>query len=81
MRKMTNDITTLNIKKIIITKNFWEYFITDNKFNDDIVEALVMGFETEIGDVSLSEIKPYILSQSTNLTNVMPASGWKWLDD
>lgn len=82
MRVMKNKSSQLNIVKHIITKGFWEYYITDNVFSEDgdIVQAVVMGFETEIGDISLSEIKPYIISQTKQLSNTMPATGWRWID-
>lgn len=82
MRKMRNKSygSTVNVVKLAITRNFWEYFITDDKHSDDIVRAVVKGFECEMGDISLSEIKPYILEQSSDLANVMPAPGWEWVD-
>lgn len=79
MRKMINNNgTVLNIVEHIIIQNFWEYYITDEKFDDDIVRALVMGFDDEIGDISLSEIKPYVITRTRNLGDVMPAVGWAW---
>ena len=82
MRKMRNKSygTVVNVVSLAMTSNFWEYFITDNHFTDDIVTAVVSGFETEMGDISLSEIKPYIMAQSSNLEGVMPASGWEWVE-
>jgi hypothetical protein len=82
MRQMQNKYGQLNITEHIITKNFWEYYITDETFGDDgdIVQAVVMGFETEIGDISLAEIKPYIITRTRNLNEVMPADGWQWVD-
>ena len=80
MKQMVKDGTTLNITEHIIIKNFWEYYVTDNKFTDDIVQCLVMGVETEIGDVSLEEIKPYIMTRTKDLDDVMPAPGWSWAE-
>ena len=81
MRQMTNDDNsiTLNVTEHIMVKNMWEYYVTDDKCNEDIVRCLVMGFETELGDVSLSEIKPYVISRTKRLDEVMPASGWNWV--
>jgi predicted CDP-diglyceride synthetase/phosphatidate cytidylyltransferase len=81
MRKMKHKKTgtILNVVEHVITKNYWEYYITDEHFNDDIVAALVMGFETEIGDISLSEIKPYMMTRTKDLSEVMPAEGWHWV--
>ena len=82
MRKMrkTNSEIEVNVTSFAMTKNMWEYFITDNKHNDDIVCAVVSGFEVEMGDISLSEIKPYTIAQSSDLANTMPAPGWEWAD-
>lgn len=33
---------------------------------------------TELGDVNLQEIEPYILTRSTTL-DMMPAMGWNWV--
>lgn len=71
--------TVLNIVEHWITKGFWEYYITDEVFDDDIVAALVMGFETEIGDISRSEIKPYIITKTKDL-DIMPPPGWQWVE-
>ena len=82
MRKMKNSSygTVVTVTSMAMTRNFWEYFITDDKFSDDIVTAVVNGFETEMGDISLSEIKPHIMCQSTDLASIMPAPGWEWID-
>lgn len=80
--KMKQNVTgiTLNITEHIILKNWWEYYITDRKdLPEGIREALVLGFEDEIGDVSLEEIRPYIQSRTSDLTEVMPAPGWRWV--
>lgn len=78
MRTMIRDGIKINVVEHIILRNFWEYYVTDDKFTDDIVRCLVLGAETEIGDVFLNEIKPYILSRTNNLANVMPAPGYSW---
>lgn len=81
MRQMTNGKTTLNIVEHIILKNFWEYYLTDYfpvEGNTDIREAFIMGFENELGDVSLEEIRPYILTRTKELNEIMPAQGWSW---
>ena len=84
MRQMTNGTTTLNVVEHIILRNFWEYYVTDGEDKDaDIKLCLVLGAETEIGDVSLKEIKPYIMMRTTNLskeTEIFPAEGWRWTD-
>lgn len=80
MRKMQKGETIINVVQHIMTKNFWEYYVTDNKHSDDIVSCLVLGYELEMGDVSLSEIAPYIMCKTKQLCDVMPASGWHWVD-
>jgi len=81
MRKMKHirTGTVVNVTKFIILKNAWEYFITDDKDSDDIVRAVVKGFETEIGDISLAEIKPFIVAFGTDLKDTIPAPGWEWI--
>lgn len=82
MRKMKNKSygTVVNVTEFAMTRNMWEYFITDNKFNDDIVCAVVNGFECEMGDVYLPEINPYVLTRSNDLSELAPAPGWEWID-
>jgi hypothetical protein len=81
MRKMNYCGSILNITEWIQTSNAWEYYITDQKHSDDIVLALVMGFETELGDISLEEIEPFIRMRSKELDKLLPAEGCKWEDD
>ena len=83
MRKMVKGNLKLNVVEHIILRNMWEYFVLANEpdthaADPDIVYALVMGFENEIGTVSLSEIKPYIISRTSNLEEIMPADGYQW---
>jgi hypothetical protein len=79
MRQMISSCgTVLNIVEHIMTRQYWEYYITDENFTEDIVCALVHGFETDIGNISLLEIKPYIMTRTKNLDEVMPAQGWRW---
>jgi len=79
MRKMTNGKTTIKVVEHIMIKNFWEYYVTDESFDGDIKLCLVMGIEQELGDVSMEEIKPYIMSRTAELDDVMPAAGWSWV--
>ena len=82
MRKMKNKKygTVVNVEKVMITTNMWEYFITDNKFTDDIVTAVVDGFETELGDISLNEINPYVIASTEKLDGLLPAKNWEWVE-
>lgn len=82
MRKMKNKETGTVIEVVAhaITKNLWEYYITNNRFDADTTMCLVMGFETELGDVYMPEVEPYFLSRTRDLKSIMPASGWEWVD-
>ena len=70
----------IKITEHLITRNFWEYYITDEGYDGQIKTALVMGYETELGDVDLLELKPYTLSKTARLNEVAPAIGWEWVD-
>lgn len=83
MRKMQkiDSKTILEVKEHIILKNFWEYYVLESDTNtDDIKLCLVLGDENEIGDVYIPEIKPYIISKTKNLSEVMPAPNYNWID-
>lgn len=73
--------TKLNVIAHIITSNGWEYYVTTDKFSTGIYKCLVMGFETELGDVDLEELKPHVIGHSTNLNGLAPAIGWIWERD
>ena len=83
---MIKDNLKLNVVEHIILRNMWEYYILadepDTHAPDpDIKYALVMGFEDEIGTVSMSEIEPHIISRTTELSTIFPASGYSWRDE
>ena len=75
----------LDIVEHIILRNMWEYFVLADEAGDepdsDIKYALVMGFNDEIGTVSMSEIKPHIISRTTDLNELLPAYGYQWEDE
>lgn len=76
-----NGIGTVNVVRHIILKNFWEVYVTDYDHNDpDLAEAVVYGYETELGDVRLSEYKKITISDTTELDGLAPAPGWKWVN-
>ena len=77
MRQMTSDGTTVKVIEHIILGNYWEYYILEAADEDGIAFALVVGDYTETGSVSMDEIKPYIVSRTTNL-DIMPAPEWVW---
>lgn len=66
----------IEITEHIMTRNFWEYYIIE-KLDEDTAFGLVHGHQTEMGYVSLKELKPYIISRETNLTELMPPVGWQ----
>jgi hypothetical protein len=80
MRKMINQSTQeiLSVYEHVMTVNFWEYYMLEDS-ESDLTVALVLGYEQEIGNVSKEEIKPFILSRTTDLTSVFPAVGYQWM--
>ena len=85
MRKMVKGNLKLKVVEHIILRNMWEYFVLADEAGDepdsDIKYALVMGFYDEIGTVSMSEIKPHIISRTTDMNELLPASGFHWEED
>lgn len=83
MRKMKRNgsDSVVTVHGWAVTRNGWEYYFLE-KPKGDIVFALVMGFENEMGDVSLSEISPHITSaaKGAELLDLGPAEGWEWMD-
>ena len=87
MRKMQSKSgkTTVKVTKHIVLVNLWEYYIVDDdemKYNekDDIQFAYVIGHAQEFGSVSMKEVKPFIITETTDLYDVAPAPNWVWLD-
>ena len=70
----------LKIIEHIMTQNAWEYYVIDDWHDKNTVRCLVMGFATEIGDVYLPEIQPYIITRTKDLRYIMPAEGYDWKD-
>ena len=86
MRKMSKGNLKLDVVEHIILRNMWEYYILatedeDSIPNADVRYALVMGDYDEIGTVSMSEIESHIFSRTTDLSEVMPAAGYQWVDE
>jgi len=69
----------LEINSWAMLTNYWEYYFTSDKRGDNVL-ALVMGVETEIGDVSIPELKEHVISFTHNLNEVNAAEGWRWKD-
>jgi len=68
----------IEVLEHIILRNFWEYYVYEEPDENGITYALVVGADIEMGAVSLYEIRPYIITRTTDLDEVMPAPGWRW---
>ena len=64
----------------IITQNFWEYYLEEADENG-IAFGFVMGDFPEGGSVDVNELKPYIISTTRDLNEVMPPVGYHWEDE
>jgi hypothetical protein len=80
MKSLTGD-HEMEICEHIMTKNFWEYYISNEETSSPQVKfGYVMGDENELGYIYLPEIDPYIMSRTNDLEDIMPASGYTWND-
>jgi len=79
MRRMRKENQEIQVIEHVIVRNYWEYYVMDEWTEDNVAYCLVDGDFQEIGLVSLDEIKPYIISKTRDLKNLMPAPGWKWV--
>ena len=79
--KRAGSESTLKVERVVILKNFWEYFL-EAPDKDGVSFGFVMGFADELGYVSLDEIAPYAISTASGkeLNEVLPASGWNWVN-
>ena len=79
-RIMKNGNQKITVHGHAILRNGWEYYFIDDKHRSDIRDALVIGFENEIGSVSQKEINPYMISYAfgDDLNGIMPAPEWEW---
>ena len=73
---------TFAVYQHIILRNMWEYYLGEPDENG-IAFGYVMGFENEWGDVSMEEIKPYIIgkARANDLWHIMPPEGYYWEDE
>ena len=80
MKTMVNEKGhELKVIEHIILKTFWEYYVCDAETNtNDVKLCFVMGDYDELGDVSMSEIKPYVITRTKKLNCVMPPPRWRW---
>ena len=65
----------------IILSNLWEYFIIEEAGDDGVAFALVVGDATEMGSVWMDNIEPYIISRTTELSDILPPPRWEWCDE
>lgn len=74
--------SVLNVQRHYILVNGWEYYL-EKPDEDGISFGLVMGDETELGDVSIDEIRPYILTvcEPKDSDEIFPAEGWQWQEE
>lgn len=80
VRKMVRGDQKLLVSKIYVTRNGWEFFQEKDADSDGIAFGLVCGFEDELGDFSVEEIKPHVVTSAagSDLMECLPAPGWRW---
>lgn len=83
MRTMVKGSQSVQVFRWLALKNGWEYYlIAGHGLADDgdLQMALVIGFEQEMGRVSLDEISRYIACSVSDkqLMEIAPAPGWEW---
>jgi hypothetical protein len=79
MRKMKHGTDCVEVREHVITKNLWEHYITTRyPESSRIQEAVVVGFEVELGDIDMEEVSPFIITRTKDLETIMPAIGWDW---
>lgn len=80
MRRMIKGNLKLNIVGHAILRNFWEYYITELPNEDGIGMALVMGDYDEYGSITQYDIDTHGISYTTQLDDILPATGYSWAD-
>jgi hypothetical protein len=87
MRKMKNKETgrIVEVEEFFMTKNMWEFYVIKPKEDEpqnteDIKFCLVLGYENEFGDVSMSEVKPHMITRTKNLQEVAAAIDYEWVE-
>lgn len=80
--KRINDDRVVEVEEWFITKNGWEYYVIKDANNSkDLKLCLVLGYEQEMGDVYIPEIRPHLMGHTTKsrLSEILPAEGWQWV--
>ena len=82
-RTLRNNDTgrTVDVHAWAMLKNMWEYYILSEPKGQDIVEAIVYGDETERGDISINELRPFVISFSYDLDDMAPPPNHSWVDE
>ena len=82
MRKMKQagkDGQTIEVIEIIILKNFWEIYVIE--IDGYQIFGLTLGQADELGYSSYEELKPYIACRESDLSSLMAAPNWSWVDE
>jgi hypothetical protein len=82
MKRMKWNGLNLEVTELILLRNGWEYYVIGER-TQDIFNALVWGFEIELGDVSYEEIKPYIMCSEMldKDSDALPIPDGEWMDN
>lgn len=70
---------TIEVIEHIILRNFWEIYVIE--IDGDQIFSLTLGFEDEMGYASLEELKPFIMTRTKNLEDLMAAPNWSWVEE
>lgn len=81
-RQLRNDNTgsVVNVHAWIGLVNGWEYYLLEKPNANNIALALVYGDEIEMGDVWLTEIKPYMTCITRDMTDLAAPPNWSWVE-
>jgi hypothetical protein len=74
--------TPLKVIHWYMTENAWEIYELDTgeeSPNPDLIFTLTYGDFLEFGFHSKEEMKPYVISETSDLHEVNPPPGWRWV--
>lgn len=74
--------TPLKVSHWYFTQNGWEIYelITDDESpNPDLIFTLTYGDELEFGFHSKKEMEQYVIAESSDLHELNPPPGWRWV--
>lgn len=83
MRQMKKDGQIVEVVRHIILRNLWEIYVMEDFDESGIGFGLVAGFDDEMGNISIDEYRPYILSDISGgklYDDLLPAPGWSWVN-